>query len=98
MDFCTVLKQLRGGATAVELSEELRKVAAACRETLKPGKLTLTITINPSGNGRVKVADSIGSAPPKSDKETTLFFLDEDDSLSRSMPGQPALGLGDLDR
>jgi len=96
-DFCTVLKQIRGGSAAVELSEELRKVVAACGETLKPGTLTLTITISPAGNGKVWVTDKVGSNAPKGEKEKSLFFIDEYDNLGRTPPHQTSLGLGEVE-
>lgn len=92
-DFLSVMSRIRDGAAAVECSEALREVVAACAETLKPGSLTITISVSPGGNGKVWIADKIGSAPPKAEKTRTLFFVDENDNLVRTPPHQTALGL-----
>lgn len=93
MDIGRFIEQLRGGATALELADELATVAREVAETGKAGSVTLTITIEPGGGNRLTVKDGVSAKIPKLSRESTLFFLDDETGdISRTNPRQTNMG------
>lgn len=98
--FTTFLGELRRGKTLAELDESLRAVVAAVRETGKPGKLSLTITIKANGaEGVVDVMDAVKTTIPQHDRGKSIFFATPENHLERNLPRQrdmsEQLGLDD---
>ncbi len=87
------MRSLRGGRTALELEDRLRNLVKQVSDTNKPGSMTITLTVEPGGGNRIRVRDKIGETLPKQDRDSTLFFAEEDYSLSRQMPGQVSLSV-----
>lgn len=86
-----MLQELDGGHSMVELHSAIRETVAAVRSTGKSGSVTIKLQFDPKGAERVTVRDEIKTTTPKPDKMKTLFFVDDDGSLSRSDPNQPEL-------
>lgn len=99
MNIINIIQELRGGQTLLELNDEAANVVKQVEETNRAGSITLTITIKPGGGNKMVVTDKIGKSLPVADRASTLFFANEDHSLTRQMPGQVSLGvLEGLDR
>jgi hypothetical protein len=89
--FATTLAQLGKGASLAELSAELTKVVTAVRTTHKAAELKYKIKIVPvkgTDGTQVIVTDDVSVKMPSNDRKPTLFFTDEDGSLSRKDPNQ----------
>ncbi len=86
-----ILKDLRNGDFVFEASQDLEKVIAGVRETMKPGKLTLTLKIELLSKGDVSsivLLDDSSPTIPKPDKKKSVFFTTEDNRLLRDDPRQ----------
>lgn len=95
MDINRLIQELRANDAATELADELQDLIRKVVETGKGGSISLTLSVKPAGGGRVWVEDAIVSRPPKPVKESTLFFILDDYSLSRKSPHQVAMSLVD---
>lgn len=94
--FFETLRELRGGKTQDELADALNKVVAAVRDTGKPGRLTLAITVTPASKGDVStvfLTDAVTVKAPELDRPATLFFATVENNLQRQDPNQRALDL-----
>ena len=88
--FSEALMQLRGGRTQEELSADLGRVVAACRETGKKGKITIVIDVMPDKviEGAYIVSDTIKTVVPQHDKSDTTLYGTPDDNLTAIDPEQ----------
>lgn len=95
--FALFLQDLRDGRAHAEMTTELEKVLAAVRDTGKGGSLTLKIKVKPSGRGndvdKVTITDDITSSLPQLEHGDDMFYLTEDNDLSRNHPRQRSLEL-----
>lgn len=85
-----VLNAVRNGNMATELLEAIEAAGQGVRETKGVTKVTLTLTMKP-GQGSHKaviINDSIDLKLPKKKAGETLFFCDDDSSLTRNDPDQ----------
>lgn len=92
--FIDVLRDVRQGASAAELSEQMTALVAAVRNTGRPGKLTLTLVVKPASKGDVTtlmVDDQVVVKMPALDRGTTVFFSNAENILTRNDPRQPEL-------
>ncbi len=90
--FDALLRNQRKGLLAGDLSEALQKLTLACASVGKAGKLTLSITITPSGDA-MTVADDIKVKLPEANKSQSIFYATEDGRLVRDNPDQKTLDL-----
>lgn len=94
--FARTLQDLRHGASAEELSEQLSVLIAAVRETGKGGELIYKIKIKPANKGQIRtviVEDEINLKKPGFDRESSIFFTTDDNCLVRNDPRQRELEL-----
>ena len=103
-DFVQTLVVLNRGKTLIDASRELQAVLDAVIETRKKGSLTIKFDITPKGfdrdTGRTNQVDidpSISSKIPRHDQTPSVFFVKEDNTLTRDDPAQTALFEGDED-
>lgn len=90
--FAAWLHEHNKGRTHDELGVALRDVAAAVKDTGKPGRLTLTIEIRPSkAEGAVTVTDKISTKIPALERPASIFYLDDADNLVRNDPHQTSI-------
>lgn len=90
--FASVLYELNKGKTHVQLGNELRDVVAAVRETGKAGSLTLRLDIKSiNGEEGVMISARVGSKAPVFDSPASMFFVDDDNNLSRTPKHQPSM-------
>lgn len=90
------LREHRKGALSVEVAEALNELVEAVQEVGKPGKLVVTLTIKPatpnkSTSEMVTVTDEVKLTLPEHDRETALYFIDDNFNLSRRHPNQEEL-------
>ena len=99
--FVDTIREIRGGSSIAELTEQLVELVAAVKETGRAGKLTYTLLLKPAskGDGNVlMVSDQLKVAKPTLDRAQTVFFVNNDNGLQRNDPRQIALpGLRVLD-
>jgi hypothetical protein len=97
--FADFLLELRRGAAHDELTEALRGLVAAVAEHGKPGDLTFVLKIKPASSGAetVFVTDEVRVKPPKGERPESLYFTDDEGTLTRSDPRQQPLPLRDAD-
>ncbi len=93
--FESVLRNQRKGAMASELSTKLCELTKAVMAFSKPGKITLTLSVDPnSGDGsQVSVEDKIELKLPQPTKPKSIFYTTEEGQLVRENPEQPTLDL-----
>ncbi len=95
--YMETLISVREGAAIVEASEKLTELIAAVRETGKAGALTITLKVRPASKGKTQVLmieDDIKDSIPKYDREASMFYVSDDNLLSKSDPRQlPLEGL-----
>ena len=95
--FAVFLQDLQDGRTHSELSGNLTELLQTVRETGKGGSLTLKIKVKPSGRGadvdKVSITDAITLDLPKLERGDDLFYLTDDNELSRNHPRQGRLEL-----
>ena len=90
--FYDFLREQRSGVLHDQLSDGLQDLVAACVELGRPGKLILTLTVQPSGDV-IMVLDEITAKPPKVINRPSVFFATPDNNLQRTDPRQSALEL-----
>ena len=98
--FQETILQIQNGATLAELSEELRKVVAAVRETGKAGALTLTLKVVPASRGATDVLmieSQVKAKLPERERGRTVFYATDDNQLVRNDPKQQMLPLRVVD-
>lgn len=87
--FTHLLPELQKGRVNDEITQKLAEVAQAVIDTGKKGSVTLTLNVEPTGDGAaVKVKDALKAVVPEPDRRATLFFVGDDGELSRSDPRQ----------
>src|SRR5574343_193736 len=91
--FQLVVRKLRYGATQAELSEALNNCVNAVRETGSPASLTLTLKIDPDGDGTYRITDKFVHKLPSLKRGSTIMYGTPDGSLEREDPRQSALDL-----
>lgn len=75
----------RKGTLASELAEGMADLNRAVLETGKPGTITLTIKVKPTGDEvSVTVSDEVKVKLPEHDRGQSIFFVDEDGNPHRS--------------
>lgn len=96
-DFVSILLNIRNGAAAMAICEELTLLATACRETQKKGSLTIKLSLVPVVDTRrgevaeMGVSVDVSSSVPKHPAGDGIFFLDKLGRMSRNSPEQAAL-------
>lgn len=89
--FTTLIQDLRGGETILDLDAILKQLIGDVRSINKAGVLTIQIKIAPSGQATLLITDEITVKPPKLERETTVMFADDNNNVSRRDPRQPKL-------
>jgi hypothetical protein len=100
LEFVKTLVNMRNGALAVQLGEDLQKLVLAVCKTAKKGKLQLTLEVIPSRcdeNGviEVDVSPQIKLTEPRLSPGKAIFFPLPDGTLSRNDPAQMTFFEGD---
>ena len=70
------LLQHRQGQLHRQLSEALAAVLLACRDTVKPGEITLKIRVKPNPDylGQMLISDQVLAKPPEQATSTAYLF------------------------
>lgn len=85
-----VLPEMRGGALVKEITEALHEVTEAVLANQKGGKITLTLDIKPGqgADNALVIKDTLKVTTPKPTLNSTIFFADSKNSLTRNDPNQ----------
>jgi hypothetical protein len=90
-DFITLIGTIQGGVLEADLDREVRAITRKVMETGKKGKIALVITLDHAGSGRVEVSGQVKLTTPVENRESALFYVTPDGSLSRRDPQQQEL-------
>lgn len=94
--FVAVLQQKERQAKLLsEASRLLSDLSIAAIETGKKATLTLTMTLEPSGNS-INVATKLASKKPYSEEPMCIFYVDENGELTRNDPRQKEFELKEV--
>ncbi len=96
--FALTLQDLRDGRVHAELTQQFGELVNKVQETGKAGELTLKIKVKPATRGnvdKIMIADAITINMPKPERGEDVFWLTEDNELSRNHPRQGNLELRD---
>lgn len=87
--FIDTLREVEYGHLLDQLSAEQKKLIDAVMETGKKGKLTITLSYIPEGDGQVTIAaDEPKLSIPQMPRGKTLFFVTPERNLTQSHPRQ----------
>lgn len=95
--FTQFLHEQRRGALHDDLGQALADVCAAAVEHGKPGTVTLTLKIKPSGDGMVQIVDAVTAKTPVGEKAPSMFWVDGRGNVMRSNPAQAELPIRAVD-
>ncbi|MEU0465063.1 hypothetical protein ABZ215_13750 [Amycolatopsis sp. NPDC006131] len=92
-DFAVFITQAGKGKTHRELTAALQEVTKSVLQTLKPGKITLTLTFKPQKGveGALLITDQVTTSIPRFDRPASIFYADDTGGLHRNDPRQPSL-------
>lgn len=92
--FAQLLPTLEHGATQQEASAKLTELIQACALNNKPGKITLEITVEPTGSNAMNFSGDVKIKKPKVKPAKTLLFYDGEKgfALSKNNPAQHEMG------
>jgi hypothetical protein len=94
--FAEWLEDQRNGLTHAELTNSLKELVEAVNAYGKGGSLTLTIKLEPAGDGMVAVKDDIKLKAPLPDRSINIFYVDDGMNLRRDNPRQQQLDLREV--
>jgi hypothetical protein len=94
--FIDWLAEQRKGRTQNELTDALHNLIEACKDTGKKGSVTLTVSVKPEGGRMVMISDKIDTKLPKPDRDSALFYVTDDNELSKDDPDQRRLPLQEV--
>lgn len=89
--FTTIMQGLRSGESLADLNAIVKQLIGDVRSINKPGTLTISLKIAPSGQSTLLITDDISVKAPKLAIETTVMFTDDNNNVSRRDPRQPKL-------
>lgn len=90
--FAAMLEEMRNGATNADLTKSLSQLAQRVIATKRPGKLILSITIEPNGDEAIFASEAITVKAPDFQRSKQTYFV-ADGKLSRRDPRQIDLPL-----
>ena len=88
-----LLCRLEGGGLMEEYTEEIRKVAAACYNLTKKGKVTLVLDFKPSGARKMDIVATVTSKIPQEERCSSTLFVTKDGQLPAHDPDQERMDL-----
>lgn len=84
-----------------EMSDSVREVVEAVRQTGKAGRILLELAIEPAGKGAgnaIVIKHQVTARKPKLDRDASIFFADDHHNLFRDNPLQKTLDLRTVDK
>lgn len=92
LEYAAVLVQHRKGIEHDKATRKLREAVAAVKKTGKPAKVTVEISIKPVGSvpNAVKADVRVNDSIPE-EKESSMWFVDDDGGMHRQDPTQRPL-------
>ena len=88
-----LLKTLGDGRVLDDFDQRVSELLMACRMSHKKGKVVLTVTVTPNRDIEVPRVDVHGDGTakiPHIERGSELFFVNDDNQLSRRHPRQAA--------
>lgn len=90
-----LLSQIRGGAALARAGDRLSELVAAVKATGQPGEVTLTVIVKPDKTDEtiVKLVPKVKAKIPERAFAEGIFFVSDNNELSREDPRQAELDL-----
>ena len=88
ISFTKFIDLLRDGAVTSQLTDELRELSAAIKETRKKGSITLKISIEPNGEDAVAIEADVKTSMPRASIGKAMMFMDQAGNMMRDHPRQ----------
>lgn len=93
--FADVLLELDRGREHLDLSRRFQELIAEVQRTGKAGTFAYKLTVKPAkAEGMVEVVGALTVKVPEFDRHSSMFFVDDDQNLTRDDPRQVELDLG----
>lgn len=89
--FSETLAEMRGGEVERVLTQALADVCSSVSALGKKGAVTLTLRVEPNGDGAVTILPDVNHRVPKAPIGASVFFVDDAGGLHRSDPRQVEL-------
>ncbi len=89
--FADVLNSLRRGKSHREAGNLMQELVTAVQATGRQGSLTLKLKVSRNKSGMIEIDDLITTVLPKPDRDSSLFFADDDGNLTKDDPRQPEI-------
>lgn len=84
-----LLKQIDRGHMVLDMEQACKDVVAACSEHMKQGSVTLSLKFDPDPKtGAMRVSHNIKTKAPEKKPLASLFYVCDDNTLSRTHPNQ----------
>lgn len=94
-DLMNVLMEARNGALAVKLSRDFTKLVEGCVQTNQKGEMHIKLVLLPSktddGAIQISISSDTKLKVPEFGVGSALFFVDDENNLTRTDPRQEAL-------
>lgn len=92
-----LLRKERKGTLMNDASAQMQALLQAVRENARKGSLTITLTVAPAnGEEMVSIVSEVSVKAPKSPAKASIYYLTDDNLLSRNNPNQEELALSVL--
>lgn len=93
-----IIREINGGQWAEEITEQAAKLVKTCRETGKPGTVSIKLKFKPgrAGSAAFEVIPTYEIKSPTFDTPTEIFFGTVNGALVRTNPDQGKLELVDV--
>lgn len=95
-DFAELLTEFGHGAANRKLTDSLRELVAACKETGRKGSLTIKLAVKADGK-MTSVGIDVKTTKPEHALPGEIFYATDDGGLTREDPRQRSLPLKVLD-
>ena len=82
--FEQIIAEMRNGRFSQQLTTELDDLAKAVHSTGKSGKLSISLTLKPSGENGIEMEGKASTTIPRPDVGKAFYFMDENSELSRT--------------
>lgn len=89
--FADVFNSLRRGKTHREAGNMLQELVSEVQATGRQGSMTVKLKVSRNKSGMIEIDDTLTTVLPKPERDSSLYFADDDGNLSKDDPRQPEI-------
>jgi hypothetical protein len=89
--FADIFNSLRRGKTHREAGNLLQELVREVQATGRQGSMTIRLKVSRNKSGMVEIDDTLTTVLPKPDRDSSLYFADDDGNLTKDDPRQPEI-------